>query len=201
RAVVPAADVAARLGLPGVDPDVARTMTNKGPMRRALERAGLRQPRYRVLRNGDENSGGAAGGFPAVLKPGDSGGQRGPFKLEAGDDLGRHLDEALGFSRSGEAILEAYVNGPELNALIAVRGGEPTTLTLSDRLRPPGIGFGVGWIHLYPSSLDPDVLDEARRVAEDAVCALGLTDGIAFPQLIASPDGIVVVEIAARIAA
>src|SRR5262249_62173530 len=98
-----------------------------------LRRAGRRRSRYPVLRSGDENSGGAAVGFPAVLKPVDSGGQRGLFKLESADDLRRHLDEALGFSRSGEAILEAYVNGPELNALIAVRGGEPTTLTLSDR--------------------------------------------------------------------
>jgi biotin carboxylase len=201
RAVVPAADVAARLGLPGVDPGVARLMTNKGPMRKCLERAGLRQPRYRILREGDENGDTAAVGYPAVLKPVDSGGQRGLFKVESAEDLRRHLDEALAFSRSGEAILEEYVDGPELNALIAVRGGEPTTLTLSDRLRPPGTGFGVGWIHMYPSSLGPEALDEARRVGEEAVRALGLEDGIAFPQLIVSPDGVVVVEIAARIAA
>jgi biotin carboxylase len=201
RAVVPAADVAARLGLPGVDPGVARTMTNKGPMRRRLEDAGLRQPRYRLLRRGEPHDGEVAVGFPAVLKPVDSGGQRGLFRLDSDADLRRHLDDALAFSRSGEAILEEFVEGPELNALIAVRGGEPTTLTLSDRLRPPGIGFGVGWIHMYPSSLEPDVLDEARSVAEKAVLALGLEDGIAFPQLIASPDGVVVVEIAARIAA
>lgn len=201
RAVVPAADVAARLGLPGVDPEVARMMTNKGSMRRCLERAGLRQPRYRLLRAGDENEAGLEVGFPAVLKPVDSGGQRGLYMLESADDLRRHLEEALAFSRTGEAILEEFVDGPELNSLIAVRGGEPTLLTLSDRLRPPGAGFGVGWIHLFPSSLDPEVLDEAQRVAEAAVRALGLQDGIAFPQLIASPDGVVVVEIAARIAA
>jgi biotin carboxylase len=200
RAVVPAADVAARLGLPGVDPDVARLMTNKGPMRSRLEQAGLNQPRYTILREGDENED-ASVTYPAVLKPVDSGGQRGLFKLESADDLRRHLADALAFSRSGEAILEEYVEGPELNALIAVRGGEPMTLTLSDRLRPPGTGFGVGWIHMYPSSLGPEALDEARRVGEEAVRALGLEDGIAFPQLIVSPDGVVVVEIAARIAA
>src|SRR5262249_30857587 len=141
RAVVPAADVAARLGLPGVDPEVARTMTNKGPMRRCLGRAGLRQPRYQVLRRGGQHDDGLSVGFPAVLKPVDSGGQRGLFKVESPDQLRLHLDDALAFSRSGEAILEEFVDGPELNALIAVRGGEPTTLTLSDRLRPPGVGF------------------------------------------------------------
>ncbi len=72
-------------------------------------------------------------------------------------------------------------------------------LTLSDRLRPPGIGFGVGWIHVYPASIYGDVLAEAERVAAHAVHALGLRDGIAFPQLLVSDDGVRVVEVAARI--
>jgi biotin carboxylase len=73
-------------------------------------------------------------------------------------------------------------------------------LTLSDRLRPPGIGFGVGWIHVYPASIYGDQLELAERVAERSVEALGLRDGIAFPQLIADDDGgVAVVEVAARI--
>ena len=75
-------------------------------------------------------------------------------------------------------------------------------LTLSDRLRPSGLGFGVGWIHLLPVGRFPAAtLDEARDVAVAAVRALGLRDGIAFPQLIATTDGVRVVEVAARIAA
>jgi biotin carboxylase len=73
-------------------------------------------------------------------------------------------------------------------------------LTLSDRLRPPGIGFGVGWIHVYPASIYGDVLAEAERVAVSAVHALGLDNGIAFPQLLVEADGtVLVVEVAARI--
>jgi biotin carboxylase len=84
---------------------------------------------------------------------------------------------------------------------MVMRGGEPMLLTLSDRLRPPGVGFGVGWIHMYPSSLDQSVLDRVRGVAFDAVRELGLRDGIAFPQLIAAGDDVRMVEVAARIAA
>ena len=36
-------------------------------------------------------------------------------------------------------MLEEYVSGVELNGLIVVRDGEPTLLTLSDRLRPDGL--------------------------------------------------------------
>ena len=139
-------------------------------------------------------------GFPAVLKPADSGGQRGLFLVGSLDDLDRHLHAALVESPAGEAIVEQYVEGLELNGLIVAREGEPYPLLLSDRLRPQGEGFGVGWIHSYPSRLFGDAFEEAERVALRAVRALGLKDGIAFPQLIVTDDGkAVVVEVAARI--
>ena len=74
-------------------------------------------------------------------------------------------------------------------------------LTLSDRLRPPGVGFGVGWIHRFPSSLSAATLTEAASVAVRAVESLGLRDGIAFPQLLVSDGQVVVVEVAARVPA
>ena len=138
--------------------------------------------------------------MPAVLKPVDSGGQRGIFYLESADDLDAHLHAALAASPTEEAIVESFHDGLELNGIVIARDGEAIPLTLSDRLRPPGIGFGVGWIHVYPASIYGDVLAEAERVATSAVRALGLRHGIAFPQLIVSDDGSVrVVEVAARI--
>jgi biotin carboxylase len=202
RAVLPAAQIAHALGLPGIGAEVARAMTDKTVMRARLEAAGVPQPRHEVLtRDSDARAVAETIPLPAVLKPADSGGQRGLFLIEQPSDVERRLAETLSFSPSGHAMLEEYVDGTELNGIMVVRGGEPRLLTLSDRLRPPGIGFGVGWIHLYPSSLGRDVLDRARDVAFDAVHVLGLRDGIAFPQLIADGDDVRLVEIAARIAA
>ena len=202
RAVLPAAEIAQALGLPGIGPDVARAMTDKTLMRARLEAAGVPQPRHAVLsRDSDVRAVARAIPLPAVLKPADSGGQRGLFKIEEPGDVEHHLEQALSFSPSGHAMLEEYIDGTELNGIMVVRSGEPTLLTLSDRLRPPGAGFGVGWIHRYPSSLEANVLERVREIAFDAVRALGLRDGIAFPQLIAAGDDVRIVEIAARIAA
>jgi biotin carboxylase len=138
--------------------------------------------------------------LPAVLKPVDSGGQRAVFRIERPAELERDLAEAVSESPTGQAMLEEFVDGIELNGIVIARGGRAELLTLSDRLRPPGIGFGVGWIHVFPPSIPPEQLARAERIAVDAVTALGLRDGIAFPQLIAAPDGrVVVVEVAARI--
>ena len=202
RAVVPAAAVAETLGLPGIGVDVARGFTNKGEMRARLAYAGIPQPRSRVVKSADDvDAAFAAFTAPVVLKPADSGGQRGLFLVDTADEVRARLAETLALSRSGQAILEEYLIGIELNCLLAMRHDEATLLTLSDRLRPGGIGFGVGWIHAFPSVLPTSTLDEAEALAVAAVRALGLRDGIAFPQLIATSDGVQIVEVAARIAA
>jgi biotin carboxylase len=201
RAVPVVAAVAEELGLPGIGTDTAHLLTHKVAMRRALGAGGLPQPPFAALRAAaDIDAALQVVGFPAVLKPVDSGGQRAVFRSESRADVERDLGEALAESPTGEALLEEFVDGIELNGIVVAREGEPELVTLSDRLRPPGIGFGVGWIHVYPPSIPPAQLELAEQVAVDAVRALGLRDAIAFPQLIASPDGrVAVVEVAARI--
>lgn len=201
RAVPVVAAVTERLGLPTIGTDVAHRMTHKLAMRRTLAEEGIPQPPFAAVRTLAEGRAALeAVGLPAVLKPVDSGGQRGLFRVETPGDLESNLHQTLVESPGREAILEGFVEGTEMNGIVVVRGGKASLVSLSDRLRPPGIGFGVGWIHVYPASIHSDQLDLAERVAERSVAALGLTDGIAFPQLIASPDGSVsVVEVAARI--
>jgi biotin carboxylase len=201
RAVPVVAAVAEALGLPGIGTETAYVMTQKIAMRRVLAEAGVPQPRFAAVRNVHEGYAALERvGVPAVLKPADSGGQRGVFRLDSADDLEAHLHVALAESPTDEAIVEEYVEALELNGLVVVRNGESVPLTLSDRLRPPGVGFGVGWIHVYPATIFGDQLEEAERVAVHAVHALGLENGIAFPQLLATDDGrVLVIEVAARI--
>jgi biotin carboxylase len=201
RAVPVVAAVAEQLGLPGIGMQTAHLLTHKRAMRDALGAAGLPQPPYASLRStADIDAALEKVTFPAVLKPVDSGGQRAVFRIESREQLERDLAEAIAESPTDEALLEEFVDGIELNGIVIARIGEPALITLSDRLRPPGIGFGVGWIHVYPPSIPPEQLRLAGQVAVESVSALGLADAIAFPQLIASPDGnVAVVEVAARI--
>ncbi len=203
RAVPVVAAVAEALGLPGIGSETAHVMRHKGAMRDRLSEHGVPQPRYMRLRTaGDADQAADRVGFPAVLKPTDSGGQRGISRVHNKRQLRDALASTLSFSSSGEAILEAYYPGLELNAVLVVRDGEPFVLTLSNRLRPPGLGFAVGWAHVFPATIDAAERAEAERVAAAAVKACGLRDGIAFPQLIVGEGGNVrVVEIGARIPA
>jgi len=201
RAVPVVAAVAERLGLPGIGTQVAHNMTNKIAMRRLFAEQGVPQPQFAAVR--DIRGGRAAlstVGIPAVLKPADSGGQRGVFRLESFEDLEAHLHAALAESATGEAIVESFHDGLELNGLAIARDGEVDVLTLSDRLRPPGVGFGVGWTHVYPTTLFADALERAEEAVVAALHAVGFREGIAFPQLIVDDDGSpYIVEVAARV--
>jgi biotin carboxylase len=201
RAVVAVAAVAEALGLPGIGVDVAVGLTHKVEMRRRLERAGIPQPRFGSARTPEEAVAAAAHvRHPSVIKPADSGGQRGVFRVESDQELVERFPESLELSRGREVIVEEFVEGTEMNAMVVVLDGEVIPLTLSDRHRPPGAGFAVGWIHAYPAALNGNGAAQAEAMATKTLLELGLRNGIGFPQLIAHPDGrILMIEVAARI--
>jgi biotin carboxylase len=201
RAVVAVAAVAEALGLPGIGVDVALGLTHKVEMRRRLERAGVPQPRYGSAQTAEDAVTAAEHvRYPLVIKPADSGGQRGVFRIESDEELVDRFPESLELSRGREVIVEEFVEGTEMNAMAVVRDGEVIPLTLSDRHRPPGAGFAVGWIHAYPAALNGNGTAQAEAMVARTLLELGLRNGIGFPQLIAHPDGrILMIEVAARI--
>lgn len=202
RAVPIVAAVAEELGLPGIGRDVAHRVTHKVAMRRSLADAGVPQPSFAAIRTIHAGKDALETvGLPAVLKPADNAGQRGLFLLRSVDDLEAHLHGALAESSNEEAIVESFHEGLEVNGLVVVRGGDPEVVTLSDRLRPEGPGFGVAVAHVYPSSLFGDRLEEVERIAQHVVRALGIEDAVVYPQMLVSEDETLLIEVAARVPA
>ena len=191
RAVPVVAAVAEALGLPGIGSATAHLMTHKVAMRRRLAEGGVPQPRFAAVRVRREAAPAAdTVGFPAVLKPADSGGQRGLFQLRSFDDLDRHLHAALAESPSDEAIVEEYVDGLELNGLVDRRAGAMRTRCCC-RTGCGRAARGSGSAGFTRTRRSCSATRSRRRSGSPcAPCVtLGLRDGIAFPQLIVSPRG------------
>jgi biotin carboxylase len=202
RAVPVVAAVAEELGLPGIGREVAHSVTHKVAMRRRLAEAGVTQPAFAAVRTLHEGKDALETvGLPAVLKPADCAGQRGLFLLRSVDDLEAHLHAALGESSNEEAIVESFHEGLEVNGLVVARNGNPEIVTLSDRLRPAGAGFGVAIAHVYPSTLFGDPLEEVERVARHVVRALGIGDSVVYPQMLVTAEEVLLIEVAARVPA
>jgi len=202
RAVPIVAAVAEELGLPGIGREVAHLVTHKVAMRRRLADAGVTQPAFAAVRTLHEGRDALETvGLPAVLKPADCAGQRGLFLLRSVDDLEAHLHATLAESSNEEAIVESFHEGLEVNGLVVARGGEAEIVTLSDRLRPDGAGFGVAIAHVYPSTLFGDRLAEVERIAGHVVRALGIEDSVVYPQMLVTSDRVLLIEVAARVPA
>ena len=189
--VAVAARVAERLGLPHpLSPATAVLATNKLRQRERFDEAGVPQPRWQVVGEG-------AVGIepPCVVKAPDRQGQKGLSLVLDADELPRAIATARSTSRTGTALVEELVDGPEVTVVAFSAGGEFVPVVVTDRLTAEPPAFGVALAHVFPS---PHAA-AAAEVAGRAVEALGIREGPTYTQLRLGPRGPEVMEVAARL--
>jgi biotin carboxylase len=196
-----AARVAERHNLPHpLTPAAAQIAASKVKQRECLAEAGVPHARSRVCATLAEARA-AAGelGFPCVLKPPDRQGQRGLGVAESESELADAFDEALEAARASVVLVEELLRGPELTVNAFSVEGRFHPLTVTDRLLAAPPAFGVALAHVWPSELSSTVVSEAVEVARAAAAAAGVNDGPTYTQVLATPEGPVLGELAARL--
>jgi biotin carboxylase len=191
--VAVAARLAERAGLPHpISPQTAVLATNKLRQRERLGEAGVPQPRTWVVGAGDEPP--MLDG-PVVVKAPDRQGQKGLTLVVDPAALEPAIETARGAARSGIALVEQLVDGPEVTVVGFSIDGTFTALTVTDRITAELPAFGVALAHVWPSQVGAQAAD----VAEAAVAALGIENGPSYTQLRIGPAGPQVIEVAARL--
>lgn len=137
-------------------------------------------------------------GFPCVIKPVDNMGARGCRMIRNKNEVSSAIKDARDNSRSGSAILEEYMAGPEFSIDALVHDG---TFTIT--------GFAIRHIFFEPYFIEmghtmPAVIDSVERnelIATFALAAksLGLTEGAAKADIKYTAKGPMIGEIAARL--
>jgi biotin carboxylase len=187
-----AARIAAHAGLPHpVAPETAALTVLKHRQRKRLDELGVPQPRWQVATAAEQGL-----PLPAVVKPVDRQGQKGLAVVETPAELADAVAVAVESSRSGLALVEELVIGPEVTVNAFSLGGVFHPLTVTDRLTAGGEAFGVALAHVWPSA---HPVEEAVEVARLAAEALGVTDGPTYTQVVLGPEGPRVMELAARL--
>jgi biotin carboxylase len=186
-----AARVAERMGLPHpIDAATAGLAVSKQKQRERLAEAGVPQPRWEIVSGAEPRL-----PVPSVVKAPDRQGQKGLALVRSEGELPVAISRALEESRSGVAIVEELVDGPEVTVNAFSVGGEFRPLTVTDRLTAEPPAFGVALAHVWPSEAG----GSAAEVARAAVEALGIEDGPSYTQLRIGPQGPQVIEVAARL--
>ncbi len=198
--VYTAALVAQALGLPSpITVASAYRATNKRAMKEAFVRGGVPCVPFAFLHAGQGPEALSALQPPLVLKPLDSQGQRGIFRVDTPEEAIAHLSETLSFSRAQEALVERYYPSDELTYSCFVWDGVVHPLTLTDRqLVDDPVHIGVCAAHRFPS-VYADREPEMRSIAEAVAQSLGVRAGALYIQFLLGDEGVVVNEVACRI--
>ena len=190
--VAVAARVAQRLGVSHpIDAETAARCVSKQRQRACFDEWDVPQPRWHTVA--------AASGdlpVPCVVKPPDRQGQRGLTLVRERSELAAAIQLALAESRSGAALVEELVEGPEVTVNAFSTDGVFHALTVTDRLTAEPPAFGVALAHAWPSAHE---IEEAVAAVRRAAEALGVENGPTYTQVRLTPDGPRVMELAARL--
>lgn len=197
------ANVAHRLGLPGVSLETARLASDKLAMKVKFQRDGIPIPWFREVQTLSElKQAVTERGYPLVIKPVDSRGARGVLRLTKDVDLGWAHEAAKSCSPSGRVMVEEFLFGPQVSTESIVYDGKVFTPGFSDRnyeLLERCAPYMIENGGELPSFLPEPQQEAVRSVVERAARSMGIDYGTAKGDIVVTEDGPKVIEMAARL--
>lgn len=191
--------VAKRMGLVGISEDTAMHATDKYLMRNRLFEQGVPVPMFNKVASFDEYSRVVASyGAQYIVKPVDSSGSRGVFLVKSEQTHPEGYHYAKKHSRSGDILVEEYLQGREISVETVSLHKEIIFLAITDK-QTTGPPYFVEVGHSQPTTLDASMQERVMQVTRATINAMGIENGPAHTELIITTDGPKVVEIGARL--
>lgn len=198
QALLTVAEVSEKLGLPCyIDYSTARSVTNKSYMKRIFAEKGISTAGYAVMEQLDAQKLRKLR-FPLIVKPVDCNSSKGVRKVTCQAELEAAFAEAVRLSRTGIAIVEEFIEGPELSVDVYVENGMAHVLSISELDKIPAadkfIIFRSKSPKQMPAALHGQILNTAQQIAD----AFGLKDCPMLIQMISDGNSAYVLEFSAR---
>ena len=191
-----------KMGIPCNSLETETITTNKYLMRKAMKEGGVDSPNFVLVRKGQsiseiENS--VAGfTYPLIIKPCDLSSSRGVYKIEGPDMLGQGVDYAMEWSKTGEAILEEFIDGPEFSGESIAYKGEYRLLAITEK-STTGAPHFVETGHRQPARLSDQMVKKIENTLFKAFRSLNIEYGAIHPEFRITADGrVLFMEIATR---
>ncbi|GAB3576276.1 ATP-grasp domain-containing protein [Amycolatopsis endophytica] len=200
-----AAEVAAELGIPGIDPADALVVREKSEMRARLHEAGVRAPAFVVASSSREAAdAGEVVGFPCVIKPVGMLGTIGVRRADGRDDLVAGYADIIGETvpmgdrlPGATVVVEQYLRGKEFSAEGYVERGRATVLAITEKWLGREPHFQQQGHIVRPAAQVPGH-EDVTAYLDQVTRALGLTTGPFHAEYRLTAEGPTLVEIAGR---
>lgn len=183
-----AALAAKRLGLPFSPPDAVEAAGNKHLARQKFRAAGLLTPSYRLTQHPT-----GAVRYPCVLKPLGLSGSRGVIRANDLAEFEAAFERIKKIAAEPFVLVEDFIPGHEYALEGIVTNGRLQVLALFDKPDPLDGPFFEETIY---ATVPPQ--DAITETTQQAVTALGLTDGPIHAEMRVNQIGVWMLEVAAR---
>lgn len=193
--------LAEKLNLPYlINAKTAKAVTNKRVMKRIFKENKIPTCKFKLLKRDFEKKEIREIDFPAVLKPLDSQGQRGVFKINSLQQIYDLFPDVIKHSREDEILLEEYYDSKEITVSGWVDNKKLHILTVTDRVTyEDNLNIGICTAHIFPSRYLDQFQDKIIEISEKIVEKFKIENGPIYFQFLVGKEGIKVNEIACRI--
>jgi biotin carboxylase len=189
--------LAARLGLPGPDPETVEAVRDKAAMRRRLAAAGVCDVPAAVAPDAEAvRAFGTEHGYPLVCKPASGSASRGIARVGSAADAAAAWDRASGVEL-GSVLVEPFLAGPEYSVEAVSEAGEHLIVAVTQKHKDDRHFVELG--HVVPAPLEPGERARVGRAVREALTALGVRDAVTHTEVIAGGDRVRIVETHLRV--
>lgn len=200
--VLTAAKVAEHLNLPSlITEETALKLTNKKFMKEELFKHNIPTTNYKTIKNLKEcKIYSKELGYPVVIKPVDSQGQRGVYLIKNESNLDEYFNKSKEFSRTNEVIVEKYYENEEISVQVWVKDYKPYILLVTDRVTTASDNnIGICLEHVFPSKHLEKCYNEVNDIITNICKGFDIKNGPIYIQFFIGKDGIKVGELGGRI--
>lgn len=122
--------------------------------------------------------------YPSILKPADSQGQRGVYRVNKKNQFNCYFDKTIRYSASKTLIIEEYIEGPEISVNAYVINGKIEFLVISDRITFSEYPGGLVKEHRLPSEIITDEVElKVIELVEDVTKIFSILNGPVYFQI------------------
>ena len=138
--------------------------------------------------------------YPCIMKPVDSQGQRGVYKINSKDEMEEFFNKSIEFSNSKKLIIEKYIDGPEISVNAYVEDSILKLCLVSDRIVFDELPGGIIKEHIIPTSFaNEKTVEKVRDLVERTIKKLNINNGPVYFQIKLDGENPILIEVTPRL--
>ena len=175
-------------------------VTNKGLMKERMKAFDVPSSSF-ILTKSVDGIDWAQVSFPCVVKPVDCNSSKGVHRADSIDEAKPFVEEALKLSQTGEAIIEGFCAGDEIQVDCVALDNDADVVMTRSKVKVAGSNEAVlnSYGSIVPAQVSESVLPKMKQIAVNIAKGFGLRNTPFFYQAIVTDDEVNVLEFAPRV--